>query len=279
MDNSGNSIVEMFKNIAKKGFNNSENIEGDFTNPSYGQQGKSLLVFIVLLLGFRSSFFEPFKIPTGSMIPTLVAGDYVLVNKFAYGFFLPFSDWTFFEEPVYLTEQKHPKRGDVVVFKYPKNPKEFFYIKRMIGLPGDEVEIFDNDLYINGEKMVQTPAEKGPRLPRETMPGNIDLHYEQLGDVKHWVQFYNNRFGFSSFPKTVVPDDHYLVMGDNRDNSSDSRSWGFVHKKYLKGKALFIWFSFISPWNRADHTMEFNPLKWDYNKMFFRKKRIGTAIN
>src|SRR5690606_21593341 len=106
----------------------------------------TLIVFTVLL--FRSVFFEPFKIPTGSMIPTLMIGDFILVNKFSYGFKVPFSDWV--GDPIYLTGPETPKRGDVIVFKYPKDTS-FNYIKRVIGLPGDTIEVIDKVVYVNDE--------------------------------------------------------------------------------------------------------------------------------
>ena len=117
------------------------------------KEGKSLSLILLLVLGFRSTFFEPFRIPTGSMIPTLMIGDFILVNKFSYGFKVPFVHW--YSDPIYITTPSQPERGDVVVFKYPVN-EDINFIKRVIGLPGDKIQVKDKTVYINGEPVVST---------------------------------------------------------------------------------------------------------------------------
>src|SRR5690606_19423686 len=118
---------------------------------------KSIILIVVSVLVFRSVFFEPFKIPTGSMIPTLMIGDFILVNKFSYGFKIPFSDWV--GDPTYVTGPEEPKRGDVIVFKYPKDTS-FNYIKRVVGLPGDTIEVIDKVLYVNDEPIEPTAVSE-----------------------------------------------------------------------------------------------------------------------
>lgn len=191
------------------------------------------VLFAVLLL--RSFLVEPFQIPSGSMIPTLQIGDFILVNKYAYGLRLPVSGDKIF--PV-----GEPKRGDVMVF-FPPNDRRYF-IKRVVGLPGDEVRIIDNVLYINGEKKSQTPVvvadpgEPGFQIVREDLNGAD--HLVRKGVVP-------GRLGRNY--RAVVPEGHYFMVGDNRDNSNDSRVWGPVPDKHIVGKAFLVWMhweSFLS---------------------------------
>src|SRR5690606_14444599 len=125
---------------------------------------KSIFLIILSVLVFRSVFFEPFKIPTGSMIPTLMIGDFILVNKFSYGFKVPFSDW--FGDPTYISGPKSPERGDIIVFKYPKDTS-VNYIKRVIGLPGDTIEVIDKVVYVNDEPI--EPKEVSEAQAEELM--------------------------------------------------------------------------------------------------------------
>jgi signal peptidase I len=234
------------------------------------KEAKSFTFIIFSVLLFRSVLFEPFKIPSGSMIPTLLIGDFILVNKFSYGFKVPFSDW--FSDPTYMTGPDFPKQGDVVVFKYPQDPS-LNYIKRIVALPGDTVEVIDKVVYINnkplemkdveGKEIIEDMDEKYKRYKfkfSETKTG-AHTHISQV-DIDN---FYN-----SSFPRTTVPDGHYFVMGDNRDFSADSRSWGFVPFGHIKGKAIAIWFSLSFPW----------PWGGDEQESFaFRPWRIGKLID
>ncbi len=204
--------------------------EGQSTLIDYG---RSLFPVIFIVFALRSFIAEPFRIPSGSMLPTLHLGDFILVNKSAYGVKLPIIHKTVFPTG-------SPKRGDVVVFKYPKN-KRSNYIKRLIGMPGDTVKMDGQDLFINGE-LIKADVVKTDHVARDRGRGYITtIMNETLGEVKHdiLVQKVSRIKGF----ETVVPEGQYFVMGDNRDNSSDSRVWGFVPEDLMVGKALFIWFS------------------------------------
>ena len=229
---------------------------------------KSFSLILVLVLGFRSMFFEPFRIPSGSMIPTLMIGDFILVNKFSYGFKVPFVHW--FSDPIYITGPTTPKRGDVIVFKYPED-KDINFIKRVVGLPGDRIKIKDKIVVINGvpvERQEITDTDDGKRI-LDDMDDNFrgydfDIFRSKTGETEHYTQINNGSFGRVNEGEITVPDGNYFVMGDNRDHSSDSRVWGFVPFENIKGKALFVWFSFILPF--SDHPIKFRP--W----------RIGTVI-
>lgn len=218
-------------------------------DPWWVEYGASFFGVFAAVFLLRSFLVEPFKIPSGSMIPTLLPGDFILVNKFAYGIRLPVVKTK-------VIDLGKPERGDVVVFRYPVDPS-LDYIKRVVGLPGDYVEYIDKRLRING---VTVPLE---RLPDYVMPDRRAYRIqwrEQLGKhthaiiwdesappyVSHRMDFpyrelctYHRR-GFSC----SVPEGHYLVLGDNRDGSSDSRVWGFVPDENLVGKAFLIWFNF-----------------------------------
>src|SRR6185437_400441 len=167
---------------------------------------------LLLILVFRSFVAEPFKIPSGSMMPTLLVGDFILVNKFAYGLRLPVLNTK-------ILDVGKPKRGDVFVFRYPQNPKED-YIKRVIGLPGDEITYRNKTLYVNGQQVAETPlgAYVGPSEAGRSMAGAQVLQ-EELGAVAHRVMVMPQAWvGHEGTWK--VPQGHYFAMGDNRDNSA-----------------------------------------------------------
>ncbi|MBX3586578.1 MAG: signal peptidase I [Ramlibacter sp.] len=205
------------------------------------------VILVVFLL--RSFLFEPFKIPSGSMIPTLRVGDLILVNKFTYGVRLPVINTK-------ITEGTPPQRGDVMVFRYPPKPS-LDYIKRVVGLPGDEVAYLNKRLTINGQPVSKTA------LP-DFFDGDVMRyfkHYEEvLGGHRHRLLNDEDRPAFVSgtddFPfkqncrysvegvVCKVPEGHYFMMGDNRDNSLDSRYWGFVPDRNIVGKAFFVWMNF-----------------------------------
>lgn len=198
------------------------------------------VILIVLLL--RSFLVEPFRIPSNSMMPTLLTGDFILVNKYKYGIRLPVINKK-------VIEVGRPDRGDVVVFRYPKNPS-VDYIKRVIGLPGDKIEYRDKMLYINGKGLAYTHVGDYVGVGSGIPMSGAKVRNEKIGDVSHDVlleprgyeHFYtcmqNNRF--------TVPAGHYFVMGDNRDNSNDSRFWCSVPDKNLVGKAFMIWMNWDS---------------------------------
>ena len=218
-------------------------------------------LFPVILVVFvlRSFLFEPFKIPSGSMIPTLLIGDLILVNKFTYGVRLPVIHTK-------ITEGNAPQRGDVMVFRYPPQPS-LDYIKRVIGVPGDEVAYLNKRLTINGKEV---PTKAVPDFFDESQVRYFKQFEEELGAKPHRVL--NNTEapafvqGASNFEYRQnctysvegvvckVPEGQYFMMGDNRDNSLDSRYWGFVPDKNIVGKAFFVWMNFgnlgrIGPFN------------------------------
>ena len=194
-------------------------------------------VFLVVLL-LRSFLVEPFRIPSGSMLPTLEIGDFILVNKYVYGIRLPVLDTK-------VVELGRPARGDVVVFRFPPKPSTPF-IKRVVGLPGDRVDYFNKVLYINGEpikhEFIDTYTGKGSA---RDMTGAM-RRFEHLGDVDHHILVRPTLAdtvtgGTYPYVPMVVPDGHYFVLGDNRDNSRDSRYWGTVPDENLIGKAFTVW--------------------------------------
>ncbi|MCA0177936.1 MAG: signal peptidase I [Proteobacteria bacterium] len=208
-----------------------------------------LFPVIVVVFVLRSFLFEPFKIPSGSMIPTLEVGDLILVNKFSYGIRLPVINQK-------VVPVGDPQRGDVVVFRYPVDTR-IDYIKRVVGLPGDEVSYLNQQLRINGELVPTTPL--GDDYDEEAMR-YMARFSETLGTNEHRIQRFPTPLPFlggtRNFPYKdqcrhspegvvcKVPAGHYFMMGDNRDNSEDSRYWGFVPDQNLVGRAFFVWMNF-----------------------------------
>ena len=227
----------------------------------------SYVYIFVGVFGFKSTFFEPNHIPSGSMLPTMAIGDFILVNKFTYGFKVPFSEWI--GDPVYLTEFSTPERGDIVVFEYPKDRGTLF-VKRVIGLPGDEIEVFNNRVFINGKevqgKRIEGEEKKNYRslYDKKKIPLELDFFRVETGDVSHIVAHNLAQAVHLPFPKMTVPKGHLFMMGDNRDFSSDSRYWGFVPFSHIRGRALFVWFNMVYPWSREP--------------FHFRPWRIGTVF-
>lgn len=192
---------------------------------------RSLFPVILAVLVLRSFIVEPFRIPSGSMMPTLVAGDFILVNKFAYGLRLPVIHTR-------ILSVDEPKKGDVVVFRYPENPRED-YIKRVVGVPGDHIVYRNKVLTINGK--VQEQALQGEYVGQgatASMTG-ASVRSEDLAGVHHRILV--NYSPFDRDVDFVVPEGQYFVFGDNRDNSRDSRYWGTVPEANLVGKAFLIW--------------------------------------
>ena len=244
-------------------------VEKKWTKKRIIKENRSILLIVVLVFAFRSIFFEPFRIPTGSMIPTFMIGDFILVNKYSYGFKLPFSDM--FTNPIYLNKAKSPERGDIIVFKYPNNP-DINYIKRVVAIPGDNIEMIDRVVYINdlpyktvkfdGKEIMADMDDKFKQYP-------LDFFNAETGKHKHVIQQVAgvDQASISNFPKTKIPPKKYFVMGDNRDFSADSRYWGFVPFSHIKGEALLVWFSMIFP--KAMSGMSFK----------LRHHRIGTIVD
>ncbi len=192
---------------------------------------------------------EPFQIPSGSMVPTLAIGDFILVSKFTYGLRVPFTGAGSSWKSVELVPLGEPARGDIAVFVYPPSQEAgepIDYIKRVVGMPGDTVEVRDQIVYINGAE--QTRTDEGSFSFVNTdggcSPEETKMMTEQLGDHPHVVLQTAYRPQMADWGPKVVPEGHYFVMGDNRDHSSDSRVWGFVPRENIKGKALFVWLSF-----------------------------------
>ena len=229
----------------------SESVRKTLKESTWIEYCKSFFPVILAVLLLRSFLVEPFRIPSGSMMPTLLVGDFILVNKFAYGIRLPVLDTK-------VVEIDEPARGDVVVFRYPKDPS-VDYIKRVVGLPGDKIGYYNKILYINDEPAGQVPAGvyigKGSGV---SMSGASERR-EQLGEVQHDILVMPRTPGLEG--EYVVGEDEYFVMGDNRDNSNDSRYWGTVPEANLVGKAFRVWMN----WDGANGGVD-----WD---------RLGTEIN
>ncbi|MEN9724430.1 MAG: signal peptidase [Pseudomonadota bacterium] len=229
----------------------------------------SLGTALLLVLMIRSSIIEAFKIPSGSMIPTLLVGDHIFVNKFAYGLKLPLSDW-FADKPITLIDRAPPKRGDVIVFIYPKD-ESLHYIKRVVAVPGDTIEVRDKVVYINGNPIPHEPLSETERQkvlekldPSKYDFASLEAFQEHFDGGNPVVLTDKANFTTQSFGPRTVPADHVFVMGDNRDFSNDSRFWGFVPYKNVKGKAVVIWLSIWIDWTEGEFT--------------FRPSRIGTLF-
>ncbi|MFM2480229.1 signal peptidase I [Celerinatantimonas sp. YJH-8] len=223
-----------------------------FKQPGWIENCRSVFPVLAFVLILRSFVYEPFQIPSGSMMPTLLVGDFILVEKFAYGLKDPIFNDT-------IIPTGHPKRGDIVVFKYPHNPK-VDYIKRVVGLPGDRVIYRNKQLFIQ-PKCESSECPAATPVPEKYLgsgtfhmgPYPLDSYQEQLGKVQHHilvnpalddrVNYYYQQPGTEP-DEFIVPDGEYFVMGDNRDNSADSRYWGFVPTHNLVGRAVAIWISF-----------------------------------
>lgn len=195
--------------------------------PALVEYSASFFPVLAVVLVVRSFLFEPFTIPSGSMLPTLQVGDYILVSKYSYGLRLPVLGKE-------ILPVSKPQRGDVMVFKYPEDPSVNF-IKRVVGVPGDHVRVHDGHVYVNGTEM---PREK-VEFPGA---GDWELYYREVtGKVDHLIRHEDGREMASPQNEWVVPEASYFMMGDNRDNSRDSRFWGFVPDRMIVGKASWIW--------------------------------------
>ena len=212
--------------------------------PVVVEYARAFFPVLVLVLVLRSFLFEPFQIPTGSMIPTLEIGDFILVNKYAYGLRLPVIGTK-------LVDVDEPQRGEVMVFIPPHEDQ--YYIKRVIGLPGDTVRYEDGDLFINRELVYSEPnGETTINSAFGPVPGT--LYTEVIGGIEHTIQTKNlspNTLARRNQARSmwVVPPDSYFMMGDNRDESSDSRIWGVVPDGNIVGKAVAVWMHKEPGWN------------------------------
>jgi signal peptidase I len=212
-----------------------------------GDTFRAFAFAIVLALGVRAFVLEPFKIPSGSMIPTLLVGDYILVNKFAYGIRLPFTG----RELVPIGE---PSRGDVVVFRFPDNPSLDF-IKRVVGVPGDTVALRDGRVWVNGEQVEQQSAGEFTYTDYSAQgEATAERFIERNADGEEYTILRRPGGSLSTQQEWSVPDGHYFMMGDNRDNSQDSTKWRntFVSKDQLKGKAFLVHWSWVVDGGRSE---------------------------
>lgn len=213
--------------------------------PFWVEQSKYFFPILLLVLLIRSFLFEPFRIPTGSLEPTLEIGDFIAVNKFIYGLRLP----VIYEKIIGISE---PKRGDVIVFRHPTQNVD--YIKRVVGLPGDHISYIDKVLYINGRPATQTFKDYSVERDAEGVETPVIEKEENLDGVRHaiFIRQKDTKLDSSAAlnqSSWTVPKGCYFMMGDNRDDSYDSRYWGFVPEANLKGKAMLIWLS----WDHQDH--------------------------
>ena len=228
------TAVENYKRTQAKGRKEEEvaaAVEEILKEPLAIEYAKSFFPVLVIVLIFRSFLIEPFQIPTGSMIPTIEVGDFILVNKYAYGVRLPIIGTK-------ILEVEDPDRGEVIVFIPPHENK--YYIKRVIGLPGDTVRYEDKNLYVNGELIIKNYAES---IMVETSIGDLPgvLYSETINGVEHAIQNIDAVGRQRARTTWVIPNGHYFMMGDNRDNSSDSRVWGTVPNEDVVGKAMAVW--------------------------------------
>jgi signal peptidase I len=247
-------LAQRKQELAKMGIERTDTDTGDARNqllmqPWWLDWTAGLFPVILFIFILRSFLFEPFKIPSGSMIPTLWIGDLILVNKFHYGLRLPVAN-------IKITEGTPVARGDVMVFRFPPRPSAD-YIKRVVGIPGDEVAYLNKKLTINGQVVA---TDSVPEFFDESVMRYFKQYQEKLGDKTHNLLVDDDRPAFipgaDDFPfkdqckYTVegvtckVPAGHYFMMGDNRDNSLDSRYWGFVPDANIVGKAVFVWMNF-----------------------------------
>lgn len=225
--------------------------------PAYVEYARAFFPVILIVFLIRSFMVEPFRIPSGSMLPSLHIGDFILVNKYSYGVRLPVLNSK-------IVDIAHPKRGEVMVFRFPGNPS-INYIKRVVGIPGDHILYKDKKLYINGTPMDQIDARPYFFASGGDGQGEGLRLMENLDGVKHDILTTSRPD--MPLPEIVVPEGSYFVMGDNRDHSNDSRYWGFVPDQNLVGRAFLIWFS----WDMVDqHKWFWQRIVWD---------RLGHAIN
>lgn len=222
-----------------------------YKEPLLVEYARSFFPIVLIVMLLRSFLVEPFRIPSGSMMPTLLIGDFILVNKFTYGIRLPVLNTK-------IVAMGEPQRGDIVVFRFPKDPT-VDYIKRVIGLPGDKIGYYNKQLYVNGKSIGQTSLGTYEGVGQGASMSGAELLSEDLEGLKHDILIRHGQPTVQG--EFTVPEGSYFVMGDNRDNSNDSRYWGVVPEANLVGKAFFIWMS------------------WDFENGGIGFSRLGTVLN
>jgi len=217
--------------------------------PILANQARSLFSVFLVVFVLRTFFLGNFLIPTASMTPTLPVGDFIFVDKTAYGIRAPFTNNVMINVGV-------PKRGDITVFHYPVNPKVDF-VKRVIGLPGDKISYQNKRLMINGKSLEYTNCHGSVNHYNNSaeLTGKDTVCTENLNGVMHQVDWIDSVYA-QDFENIIVPEGSYFVMGDNRDNSEDSRYWGFVPEQDLVGKARLVWFS----WDSISNEVRWNEI-------------------
>ena len=224
--------------LRRAGERNDEVLEEAGKEPSLVEMSRSFFPIILIVLVIRSFIVEPFRIPSNSMMPTLLTGDFILVNKFAYGVRLPVLNTKFLDT-------RSPQRGDVAVFRYPVDPKIDF-IKRIVALPGDRISYHNKLLYINGKLAPQEYIESYIGVGSGSAMTGARKMKENIEGVEHDILINPQRNVFGGDFDVVVPQGHYFAMGDNRDHSSDSRYWKFLPEENLVGEAFLIWMNWDS---------------------------------
>lgn len=207
------------------------------TMPIIFDYARSFFPVLLVVFLLRSFLYEPFRIPSGSLEPTLMTGDFILVNKYDYGVRLPVVHKKIYGEG-------KPERGDIVIFRWPPNPSIDF-IKRVIGLPGDHISYINKQLIINGKAITQAPVKVADAYDETGTQWSAEERTEDLMGVKHLI-YIDSQKPSHDYHDIVVPEGMYYVMGDNRDDSADSRYWGFVPDKNILGKAVLVWMSWDS---------------------------------
>ena len=234
---------------------------------------ETIVICVIFVVFARAFVFQQSKIPTGSMIPTLLVGDYIMVNKFIYAPTMSGIERT-------LLPIRDVKRGDIIVFKYPEEPEKD-YIKRVIGLPGEFIEVKDKTVYINGVPLKEDYTVHESELSAESWArikeGEAPLSAAEPAPKRWQSRRFGNEFDFD---RMLIPEGHYFCMGDNRDNSKDSRSWGTVPRENIKGKAFIIWWSFSGEENDYTRTSLIDRVKSISNKLiyFFSKSRYRRCL-